>query len=184
MFYKYVVFLIAVTSSGGKWTPTQSPLKKSPRLEDAEVQSLRTLDESKSVIAGVSKVCFPSTSQERLDSQIDTNTKPSCDSTPTMESVKENSVKVAPIFLPPSERKALQKSTAMKSDANEILQSIINSTSQAQYEEVPEDPSHFNGNKVILNQYLSDKDPYEGNKTKVCPFYKKLPGKQTLQKLL
>ncbi len=164
-----------MTSSGSKWTPTQSPLKKSPRLEDIEVQSLRTLDESKSKVASVSKVCFPSTSQEAVDRKTEAITKPSIDL--TMESVKENSVKVAPIFLPPSERKALQKTTIMKSDSNEILQSIINSTSQAQFEEEPDNPSHFNGNKVILNQYLSDKDPYEGNKTKVCPFYKKLPGR-------
>ncbi|ODM91471.1 DNA cross-link repair 1A protein [Orchesella cincta] len=90
--------------------------------------------------------------------------------------VPKSSKNLAPIFLPASERKALQSSKAGKvKSESELLSSIIESNSQIE-DASKDNPKHFNGNVVILNQDQPLTDPYEGTKTKVCPFYKKLPG--------
>lgn len=96
---------------------------------------------------------------------------------PTKVALGDGPTTIAPIFLPPAERKALQQESSLKfRDTTHLLDSIVDSCSESQNDNLPEDPLQFSGNTVILNDCHPDKDPYEGNKTKVCPFYKKLPG--------
>lgn len=180
---------------------TKSPSKKNPKLANSSISDSQRLDVP--VRDTWDTVNLPSVTENSFKQEYSTSTDRKAltdanasgrltknDRAPSSASSKKD-VKIAPLFLPPSERKALQqpqqplkKETSTVRNINEgimgdvlsFVESCTHEFNAAGDESSVENPDHFAGNIVILNDEKIEKDPYGGTKTKVCPFYKKLPG--------
>lgn len=170
------VNFVGVSRTALTHSAVRSPLSKAPRLGMATTSR-------RSMQGTLNKNNTPGTSSTTGNKEISLSSisnalKQDCTGSQSQMPTSSTKItKIAPIFLPAAERNMVQNSKVVECDkivSGFLLESIVDSESQDQ--NFIENSKHFNGNTVLLNLDQPKESAWGANKTKPCPFYKKLPG--------